>query len=227
MPEPASRSAGPPDSSEISGPPRRVDTDERPFVLIWELTRACDLRCEHCRADAQPDRHPDELTTAEAKTLLDQTREFGEDQLVVFSGGDPLKRSDAVELVKYGTEIGLNVTMTPSGTASLDPDAVTDLADAGLRRMALSIDGETAPRHDVFCGEEGSFEETMRAAQAANEAALPLQVNTTVCKQTVADLPEIADLVADLGAVLWSVFFLVPVGRGPPSTPSRPSAPSE
>jgi radical SAM protein with 4Fe4S-binding SPASM domain len=214
MPEPASRSAGPPDSSEISGPPRRVDTDERPFVLIWELTRACDLRCEHCRADAQPDRHPDELTTAEAKTLLDQTREFGEDQLVVFSGGDPLKRSDAVELVKYGTEIGLNVTMTPSGTASLDPDAVTDLADAGLRRMALSIDGATAPRHDAFRGEEGSFEETMRAAQAANEATLPLQVNTTVCKQTVADLPEIADLVADLGAVLWSVFFLVPVGRG-------------
>jgi MoaA/NifB/PqqE/SkfB family radical SAM enzyme len=204
MPEPASGSAGPNRRKPNDGSPRRVDTDERPFVLIWELTQACDLTCEHCRADAQPDRHPDELTTAEAETLLDQTREFGEGQLVVFFGGDPLKRDDAVDLVSYGTEIGLNVTMTPSGTASLDPDAVTELADAGLRRMALSIDGSNAARHDAFRGEAGSFEETMQAAQAAREADLPLQVNTTVCPQTVADLPEIADLVADLGAVLWS-----------------------
>jgi MoaA/NifB/PqqE/SkfB family radical SAM enzyme len=112
----------------------------------------------------------------------------------VFSGGDPLKRDDAVDLVSYGTEIGLNVTMTPSGTASLDPDAVTELADAGLRRMALSIDGSNAARHDAFRGEAGSFAKTMQAAQAAREADLPLQVNTTVCRQTV----------ADLGAVLWS-----------------------
>ncbi|UPV75358.1 radical SAM protein [Halorussus limi] len=209
-------------SNRSGGPPRRVDTDERPFVLIWELTQACDLTCEHCRADAQPDRRPDELTTEEAKTLLDRTREFGEDQLVVFSGGDPLKRDDAVDLVEYGTEIGLNVTMTPSGTASLTPDAVADLADAGLRRMAVSVDGANAERHDDFRGEAGSFEETVSAAQSATSNGLPLQVNTTVCRQTVADLPDIADLVADLGAVLWSVFFLVPVGRGAALDPLSP-----
>ncbi|NHN60265.1 MULTISPECIES: radical SAM protein [Halorussus] len=212
MSKPASRSGG---------PPRRVDTDERPFVLIWELTRACELTCEHCRADAQPDRHPDELTTAEAKTLLDRTAEFGENQLVVFSGGDPLKRGDAVELVEYGTDVGLHVTMTPSGTASLTREAVGDLADAGLRRMAVSIDGATPERHDAFRGEEGSFRETVSAAQAA-DAGLPLQVNTTVCRQTIADLPDIADLVADIGAVLWSVFFLVPVGRGAALDPISP-----
>lgn len=241
MPRPSNRSGGPPlsvaadsegsadrsgeadgaskpdhvgDSDSAGGPPRRVDTDERPFVLIWELTQACDLTCEHCRADAQPDRHPDELTTEEARSLLDQTAEFGEDQLVVFSGGDPLKRDDAVDLVEYGTDIGLSVTMTPSGTSSLTPEAVSDLADAGLRRMALSVDGASAKRHDAFRGEEGSFEETMAAAQAAANEGIPLQINTTVCRQTIADLPDIADLVADLGAVLWSVFFLVPVGRG-------------
>jgi radical SAM protein with 4Fe4S-binding SPASM domain len=213
MPEPARESAG---------PPRRVDTDERPLVLIWELTQACDLTCEHCRADAQTNRHPDELTTDEAKQLLDQTREFGEGQLVVFSGGDPLKRDDAVELVEYGSNLGLNVTMTPSGTASLTPDAVSDLADAGLRRMAISIDGATAERHDAFRGEAGSFAETVSAAQSARDAGLPLQVNTTVCKQTVSDLPAIADLVADLGAVLWSVFLLVPVGRGAALDPISP-----
>ncbi|PSP54999.1 radical SAM/SPASM domain-containing protein [Halobacteriales archaeon QS_1_67_19] len=229
-PASADGDAGPPDSDRpddpeerrAAGPPRRVDTDERPFVLIWELTRACELTCEHCRADAQPDRHPDELTTAEAKTLLDQTREFGEGQLVVFSGGDPLKRDDAAELVAYGTDVGLNVTMTPSGTASLSPDAVADLADAGLRRMALSVDGATAERHDAFRGEAGSFADTMRAAQAASERGIPLQINTTVCRQTVSDLPEIAELVADLGAVLWSVFFLVPVGRGAALDPISP-----
>jgi radical SAM protein with 4Fe4S-binding SPASM domain len=129
-------------------------------------------------------------------------------------GGVVALQRIAAHLVEYGTEAGLSVTMTPSGTASLSPDAVSELADAGLRRMALSVDGASAERHDAFRGEEGSFAETMRAAQAASDEGTPLQINTTVCRQTVADLPEIADLVADLGAVLWSVFFLVPVGRG-------------
>ena len=209
-------------TSESARPPRRVDTAERPFVLIWELTQACDLACEHCRADAHPERHPDELTTAEAKTLLDQVREFGENQLVVFSGGDPLKRDDVVDLVRYGTDVGLSVTMTPSGTASLTPGAVRELADAGLRRMAVSVDGATADSHDDFRGEPGSFTETIAAARAARDAGLPLQINTTVCRQTVSDLPAIADLVADLGAVLWSVFFLVPVGRGAALDPVSP-----
>jgi len=88
-----------------------VDTDERPFVLIRELTQACDPTCgEHCRADARPDRHPDELATQKAERLLDETRKFGENQLVVFSGGDPLKCDDAVDLVAYGTDIGPNAT---------------------------------------------------------------------------------------------------------------------
>jgi len=191
-----------------------MDTSRRPVVLVWELTQACDLTCDHCRADAQPERHPDELTTHEGKELLEDVRGFGEGQLVVLSGGDPLKRDDAVELVEYGDEIGLRVTMTPSGTRSLTTENVERLADAGLRRMALSIDGASKETHDEFRGEEGSFEETLRAAEDAREAGLPLQVNTTVCAEIVDELPGIAELVEELDAVLWSVFFLVPVGRG-------------
>ncbi|SDZ81920.1 radical SAM protein, BA_1875 family [Haloplanus vescus] len=191
-----------------------VDTDRRPFVLVWELTRACELTCKHCRADAQPDRHPDELTTEEGKALLDEARAFGENQLVVLSGGDPLVRDDTVELVEYGADRGLLMTLTPSGTASLTPDRVSALADAGARRLALSIDGGSRATHDEFRGEPGSFDSTLRAARAAHDAGLPLQINTTVCAQTVDDLPAIRELVSDLGAVLWSVFFLVPVGRG-------------
>ncbi|WP_256300568.1 TIGR04053 family radical SAM/SPASM domain-containing protein [Haloarchaeobius salinus] len=202
----------------------QVHTEERPFVLVWELTQACELACEHCRADAQPRRHPDELTTAEGKRLLDEAREFAEGQIVVLSGGDPLARDDAVELVDYGTERGLRMTMTPSGTSSLTRDRLDELADAGLRRLALSIDGGSPAPHDAFRGESGSFESTVRAAHQAHEAGLPLQVNTTVCADTVDELPAIRELVADLGAVLWSVFFLVPVGRGrllDPMSPER------
>ncbi|MFD1600044.1 TIGR04053 family radical SAM/SPASM domain-containing protein [Halobellus rarus] len=207
--------------------PRSIDTDDRPFVLIWEVTQACDLACDHCRADAQPARHPEELTTEEGKRLLDEAREFGEGQLVVLSGGDPLARPDLLELVEYGTEIGLRVTLTPSGTSSLTPAVVGDLADAGVRRLALSLDGASAESHDDFRGEAGSFEQTVEAAAAAREAGLPLQINTTVCASTADELPALRDRVADLGAVLWSVFFLVPVGRGQLLDPVSPERAEE
>ena len=202
--------------------PREIDTTRRPFVLIWELTRACELACKHCRADARPRRHPDELTTVEGRRLLEEVRLFGEGQLVVLSGGDPLARDDTVELVDHGTDIGLRMTLTPSGTTSLTRDRIGALADAGLRRMALTIDGGSASAHDEFRQERGSFEETLRAVRAARETGLPLQVNTTVCAETVDELPAVRDLVADLRAVLWSVFFLVPVGRGRVLDPIAP-----
>jgi radical SAM protein with 4Fe4S-binding SPASM domain len=199
------------------------DVDRRPLVLIWEVTQACGLACRHCRADAKPERHPNELTTDEGKQLLNDAAAFGDGQLVVLSGGDPLARGDLTELISYGDDLGHRMTITPSGTASLTPGRVEALADAGIRRMALSIDGATAASHDRFRGEE-SFADTLRAARAAREAGLPLQVNTTVCAETVDELPAIRDRVRELGAVLWSVFFLVRVGRGrilDPISPER------
>lgn len=199
-----------------------IDTDERPFVLIWELTQACGLACKHCRAEADPDRHPGELSTTQGKELLEEAAEFGEGQLVVLSGGDPLARNDTTELVSYGTELGLRMTMTPSGTGSLTATEIQDLSDAGLKRMALSLDGASPATHDEFRQERGSFEQTMRAARAASDVGLPLQINTTVCQETVEELPAIRELVTDLDAVLWSVFFLVPIGRGTVLDPISP-----
>lgn len=190
------------------------DSNRRPLVLIWELTQACDLACKHCRAEANDCRHPDELTTAEGKQLLSDISEFGDGQLVVLSGGDPLYRDDLIELIEHGRSAGLNMTLTPSGTSSLTEDRVRELAATGLKRMALSIDGPTPARHDEFRQEQGSFEQTMQAAKAANDAGLPLQINTTVCGETVDGLREMRSLVESLEAVLWSVFFLVPIGRG-------------
>ncbi len=207
--------------------PGNLDTSERPFVLIWELTQACGLACDHCRADAQPQRHPDELSTAEGKALLEDAAEFGDGQLVVLSGGDPLVRDDVPELIAHGDDLGLRMTITPSGTGSLTADRIEEMADAGLKRMAVSLDGASPESHDAFRGEDGSFAETIRAVEDAREAGLPVQVNTTVCRQTVEELPAIRDLLTEIGAVMWSVFFLVPVGRGrvlDPITPDRADA---
>ncbi|CAM2950866.1 radical SAM protein [Halobacterium salinarum] len=204
-----------------------VDTSERPVVLVWEVTQACALACDHCRASARPQRHPSELSTAEGKQLLTDAAAFGDGQLVVLSGGDPLARPDTVELVEHGTDCGLRMTVTPSGTASLTPTAIEALADAGVAQFAVSIDGATPTAHDEFRGEAGSFERTLRAARAIRELGVPLQVNTTVCADTVEALPAIRDLVAELGVALWSVFFLVPVGRGRALDPVSPARAEE
>ena len=201
--------------SDHPGPSfRGFDSAERPLVLIWELTQACALACDHCRADAKLQRHPDELSTAEGKQLLEDASEFGEGQLVVLSGGDPLIRQDVEELIAYGTELGLRMTITPSGTRSLTPHRIQRLADAGIKRMALSLDGASAEAHDAFRGEEGSFDETVQAIEDAKAAGIPVQINTTVCGQTIGELPAIRELLRELGVVMWSVFFLVPIGRG-------------
>ena len=203
-------------------PPVPVDPDERPFVLIWELTQACALACKHCRADAQPNRHPDELSTEEGKALLEDIRSFGENQLLVLSGGDPLHRDDALALIEYGLDIGLQVTLTPSGTSSLRRSDIQELGDMGIRRLALSLDGATASSHDDFRQETGSFDRTMEAARTARDIEIPLQINTTVCAETVDELPALVELIEELNIVLWSVFFLVPVGRGQVLDPVSP-----
>ncbi len=201
---------------------KNINFDERPFVVIWELTQACNLSCIHCRADSKPNRHPDELTTKEGKNLLKNIRKFDEEQLVVLSGGDPMMREDTLNLIEYGTDIGLKITMTPSGTSSLTPEIIKDLKNYGLRRMALSIDGATEESHDRFRQQKGSFNQTIKAAKKVKDIGLPLQINTTICKETVQDIKKIRKLVSELDPVLWSVFFLVPIGRGSLLNPISP-----
>ncbi|HSU98289.1 MAG TPA: TIGR04053 family radical SAM/SPASM domain-containing protein [Gemmatimonadaceae bacterium] len=191
---------------------RDADFNESPFIVIWETTQACDLACLHCRASAQPNRDSGELDTAEAKRLMDTVRQFGK-PLFVLTGGDPLKRDDTIELVQYGTSIGLRMAMTPSGTPLMTPDVLRDLRDAGLARLAVSLDGSSAAIHDRFRGVSGSFEWTVRMLEAARELGLSTQINTTVSSHNLHDVEPIVQLIATLGIALWSVFFIVPTGR--------------
>lgn len=199
-----------------------VDTADRPYVLIWEVTQACDLRCDHCRADAQPDRHPNELTTRDGKAMLTDIQHFNDNQLVVLSGGDPLKRDDLFELIAFGSSLGLRMTITPSGTNLLTEERIRALRAAGITRIALSLDGASADTHDSFRGETGSFDETIDALDHATTAGIPIQVNTTVCAETVDELEGICERIEATSTVLWSVFFLVPIGRGAQLTSLQP-----
>jgi len=188
---------------------------EAPLRVYWELTRACDLACRHCRAEAIPCRDPKELTTAEGFRLLDQLVEFGSPAPhVILTGGDPLKRPDFLALVEYAAAVGLPVSVAPSATHLLTPDKIRALKAAGVEAMSLSLDGSTAERHDGFRGVPGTFARTLDAARDILDSGIPLQINTLVCRETLDDLPNIHRLVASLGAQRWSLFFLISVGRG-------------
>ena len=189
------------------------DFNVAPFVVIWEMTQACDLACLHCRASAQPHRDAGELTTAEARQLMDTVRTMGP-PLFVLTGGDPLKRPDTVSLVEYGTSIGLRVAMTPSGTPLMTPAVLESLRDAGLARLAVSLDGSTAAIHDRFRGVAGSFDWSVQMLREAREIGLSTQVNTTISSDNVGDVEGLIALMGELGIALWSVFVVVPTGRG-------------
>ena len=191
------------------------DVDERPFMIIWETTQACDLACKHCRAEAQPRVDPLALTTAEAKRLLDQVETFGRPRpIFIFTGGDPFKRNDIFELIEYAAHLGLPVGVSPSGTPLLTRENLVRVKEAGAKAISLSIDGSTAEKHDEFRRVPGSFKLSTDGWSAARELALKVQINTTVTRYNLLDLPDIFRLVQQRGALTWSLFFLVPTGRG-------------
>lgn len=189
------------------------DFNKDPFIVIWELTRACQLKCLHCRADAQYTRDPRELSFEEGKHLIDQIYDMN-NPMLVFTGGDPLMRQDIFDLAKYAVSKGVRVSMTPSATPNVTIDAMRKAKEVGLSRWAFSIDGPNAEVHDHFRGTAGSFDLTMERIKFLHELEMPIQINTVISRYNVEYLEEMAKMVEDLKCVLWSVFFLVPTGRG-------------
>jgi len=190
-----------------------IDFNERPFIAIWEVTQACDLACVHCRASAQPDRDPMELSTDEGKRLIDQIAAL-KVPVFVLTGGDPIKRPDLFELIEHASVVGVRVSLTPSATPLLTRDIVVRLKEVGLARLAVSMDGASAETHDAFRGMSGSFARTLDAVRWANDIGLPVQINTTFSRRNIAEIDDIVSLMEGLKITLWSVFFLVPTGRG-------------
>lgn len=202
----------------------RLVFDDRPVLVYWEMTRACDLACRHCRAEAIPKRHPLELSTEEGKRLLKELRAFGDPPPhVVMTGGDVMHRPDLFELIDCAVGRGLPVSVAPSGTNRLTPEVIREFKALGVQSISLSLDGSTSARHDTFRGVPGCFEWTLNAAWAIREAGIPLQINTLVTADTLPDLPQIYQLLKELDIARWSLFFLVPVGRGRELRPITPA----
>ncbi len=189
-----------------------ADFNQAPFTIAWEVTRACAYACVHCRADAQHQRHPDELTTGEAFQLIDRLSEFGQ-PILIFTGGDPMMRRDLFELIAYATQKGLRCSLTPTATALPTQDRLHKAMEAGIRRIALSLDAPYPEVHDDFRKVQGSWGRTMDILQRALEVGLSVQVNTTVATHNADILPEMVPFIEQVGAVQWSLFFLVPTGR--------------
>jgi AdoMet-dependent heme synthase len=183
-----------------------------PAVAVWEVTRACDLCCVHCRASAVPERDPRELTTGEALDLVGQLRAL-DPGVLVLTGGDPLKRPDLYDIVAEARRQSLRVAVAPSVTPSLTTGAIRRLAALDVGRIALSVDGPDASVHDRFRGTPGSFWRTRAAIDAVRAAGVSVQINTSLVRETIGSLARTADVVERLAPALWSVFFVVPVGR--------------
>ncbi len=190
-----------------------ADFDKAPFTIAWEVTRACAYACVHCRADAQPRRDPRELTTEEAHRLIDRLADFG-NPILIFTGGDPMMRRDLFELIAHANEKGLRCSLTPTATALPTVERLKRAKEAGIRRVALSLDAPRPEIHDAFRKVDGSWERTMTILRNANEVGLSVQINTTVARHNVDILPEMVPFIEEVQAVQWSVFFLVPTGRG-------------
>lgn len=205
-------------ASILVSPYTRRDFDHSPMIVFYEMTRACDLACVHCRADAQRTCHPDEMSAGQARELVDELLRFGRPPLLVLTGGDPLKRADVFDLVDYCRARGVAVAMTPSATPLVTRAALRRLKTSGLHRLAVSLDGADAATHDAFRGVAGSFARTQEIMADAKAIELPLQVNVTIGRHNVGQLDAVLELAAGAAACLCSIFFIVPTGRATAET---------
>jgi MoaA/NifB/PqqE/SkfB family radical SAM enzyme len=186
--------------------------DIAPRRIYWELTRACDLACAHCRASASPSTDPRELTTPEIFRVIEDVAAVSAPS-IIFTGGDPLKRADFFDIVAHTGALGFPCSVAPSATPLLTRETIASLTSLHISAMSLSLDGSTAARHDALRGVEGTFEHTRQIAREVISAGIPAQINTLITGETVDDLPAIDDVVRESGAQRWSLSFLVSTGR--------------
>lgn len=181
-------------------------------LVAWEITRNCNLSCVHCRASATNGPYTGELETDACLQLLDQIAEVGS-PIVILTGGEPLLRPDIFEVARYGTDKGLKMVMAPNGTL-ITPEIAEKMAAAGIKRISISLDGATQARHDTFRGVPGAYEGALRGIEYAKAAGIEFQINTTITKANLEEIPKIQSLAIELGAVAHHIFLLVPTGRG-------------
>ena len=183
-----------------------------PRLIFWETTAGCNLECIHCRRITVADQLlPQDLTTEESFDMIDQIASFGR-PIFVLSGGEPLFRPDIYDIARYATDAGLIVALATNGTL-IDAEVAQKIKDSGVKRVSISFDGADAETHDIFRG-HGAFDKAIAGMMHLKDVGIPYQINTTVAKHNVHQMPETLALAKDIGAVALHLFLLVPVGCG-------------
>ena len=181
-------------------------------LVFWELTARCNLTCKHCRAEAQDHFVKGELSTSEVLQVARDIRECG-DPIIILTGGEPLVRADIFDIARFCSGVFTRVAMATNGTL-VDDAVAKKIADSGIQRVSVSLDGAIAATHDSFRGTPGSFDATLRGFDALRSAGVSVQINVTVSMYNMAELGDILKLAMDRGADAFHVFVLVPVGCG-------------
>jgi radical SAM protein len=195
--------------------PRKGQFESRPLLVFWEMTKACQLACFHCRADAQLTGGPDELSTREGVELIDSIAVLGRPRpILILTGGDCLMRDDIVELAAYARSRNVPVAIAPSVTEKLTSSTLESLRRAGVKSASLSLDGANASTHDAVRGVPGHFDSTLRAIGELKRHGFTTQINTTVMASNVRELADVAQLLQQFKVNVWEVFFLITTGRG-------------
>ena len=188
-------------------------------LVFWETTKACNLSCKHCRAVPQRSLGPDELNARQAFDLIDAIGKVSK-PVMVLSGGEPLYRPDIFDIAEYGVESGFRMAMATNGTL-IDAHIAARIADVGISRVAISLDGATPGTHDRFRNMEGSHAKALRGIRLLRDEGVSVQINSTIAKHNVDELPQMLDLALSLGADALHLFMLVPVGCGLEIAPAQ------
>ena len=189
-----------------------TDNEYLPLLIAWEVTRSCNFNCRHCRAGARNRKYPNELTTEQCFSLLDNIASFAR-PIVILTGGEPMLRDDIYDITEHGNKLGLRMVMAPCGML-VDDQAINKMIASGIQCISISLDGATAKSHDDFRRVPGAFDSAIAATKAAKRNNLGFQINTTITKHNIDELPELMTLAEQLGAVTFNPFLLVPTGRG-------------
>ena len=200
--------------------------DDRPLIVIWEITRSCALACRHCRAEAIPRRDPRELQGEEVEAFLDQVAEI-QPLFFVLTGGDPANRSDLAAIAASATRRGLRVAISPSATPRLVHSNFYKLRASGVERLSLSLDGASRATHDAFRGVPGTWDWTHQAITKSREAGIEVQINTTFSRTNIGEYDKFLKVLEAIQPSLWSLFLLVPTGRATANEMLSPEATEE
>ena len=199
------------DAADESEKAQIRERKQRRPVVVWNCTKQCNLYCQHCYAAAETEPAPGEMTTAEGKRFLDDLANYGA-PVVLFSGGEPLARSDLVELVAHASEAGLRPVLSTNGTL-LTAERAADLREAGLQYVGISVDG-MPERNDAFRGAEGAFDRALEGIEASQAAGLKTGLRYTITEANADDLEDVVALLADRGVDRFCFYHLDYGGRG-------------